>query len=53
MAAIEATRGSCFFEDMDCTDHMAAGGKKNAAYTACKVISVVKEFGADYVVQFI
>ena len=30
---------------------MAEGGKKDAAYIACNVISVVKHFCAEYVVQ--
>ena len=51
MAAVRAA--AAFLNSMDCTDHMAAGGKKDAAYIACKVISVVKEFGAEDVVQVI
>ena len=40
-------------KSVDCTDHMAEGGKKDAAYIACNVISVVKHFYAEDVVQVI
>ena len=51
MAVIRAA--AAFLKSVDCTDHMAEGGKKNAAYIACNVISVVKDFGAEDVVQVI
>ena len=49
-----STRGAAaFLNSIDCTDHMAEGGKKDAAYIASNVISVVKKFGAEDVVQII
>jgi hypothetical protein len=39
-----STRGAAaFLKSVDCTDHMAEGGKKDAAYFACNVISVVND----------
>ena len=49
-----STRGAAaFLKSVDCTDHMAGGGKKDAAYIACNVISVVKEFCAEDVVFYL
>ena len=38
---------AAFLKSVDGTDHMAEGGKKDAAYIACDVISVVNEFCAS------
>ena len=51
MAAIRAA--AAFLKSVDCTDHIAEGCKKDAAYMACNVGSVVKEFGAEDVVPVI
>jgi hypothetical protein len=49
-----STRGaSIFLKSVDCTDHMAEGGKKDAAYIGSNLISVIKDFGAQDVVQVI
>ena len=39
---------AAFLKCIDCTDHIAEVGKKDALYIAANVISVVDEFGADY-----
>ena len=44
---------AAFLKSVDCTDHMAEEGTKDAAYIACNVISVVNEFGAEENVQVI
>ncbi len=46
------SRGCCFLKSVDCTDHMA-GGKKDAAYIASNLISVIKQIDAEDVVQVI
>ena len=46
-------RAAAFLKSLDCTDHMAEGGRKDAAYIACNMISVINEFGAADVVQAI
>ena len=47
--AATAASSTAFLKSVDCTDHMAEGGKKDTAYIACNVISVVKYFCAEYV----
>jgi len=43
-----SARGAAvFLKSVDCTDHLAEGGKKDAAYIASNVISVINEFGAE------
>ena len=44
---------AAFLKSVDCTDHMAEGGKKDAVYIAANILSVVDEFGAEDVVQVI
>ena len=42
-----------FMKSIDSTDHMAEGGKKNAAYLADQINSVIKEVGGEHIVQVI
>ncbi len=42
-----------FMKSIDSTDHMADGGRKNAAYPAEQIIIVIKEVGAENIVQVI
>ena len=44
---------AAFLKSIDCTEHMAGRGKKDALYVAANVTSVVDEFGADDVVLVI
>ena len=48
------TRESALFmKSIDSTDRMAEGGKKNAAYLADQINSVIKEVGGELIVQVI
>ena len=40
-------------KSIDSTDRMAEGGKKNAAYLADQINSVIKEVGGELIVQVI
>ena len=48
-----AQGAAAFLNSVDCTDHMAEGRKKDPAYIACNLISVVNKFGAEDVFQVI
>ena len=49
-----STQGAAaFLSSVDCTDHMAEGGKKDAAYIASNMISEVNQFNAEDLVQVI
>jgi hypothetical protein len=51
---MNVTRGrAVFLKSIDCTDHMAEGGRKDAAYIASQTISTIEEFGPKNVVQVI
>ncbi len=42
---MNVTRGRAVLsKSMDCTDHMAEGGRKGAAYIASQIISTIEEF---------
>ena len=47
------TRGrAAFMHSIDCTDHMADGGRKDSACVASKTIDAINKFGANNVVHF-
>ena len=48
-----AQGAAAFLNSVDCTDHMAEGGKKDAAYIASNMISEVNQFNAEDLVQVI
>ena len=49
-----ATRESAvFIKSVDSTDHMAEGGRKNATYLAEQISSVIREVGAENIVQVV
>ena len=43
---------AAFMHSIDCTDHMADGGRKDSAYVASKTIDAINKFGAKNVVHF-
>ena len=42
-----------FMKSVDSTDHMADGGRKNAAYLAEQICIVIRDVGAENIVQVI
>ena len=51
---MDVTRGKAvFLKSIDCTEHMAEGGRNDAAYIAAQTLSVIEEIGPQNVVQVI
>ena len=42
-----------FIKSVDSTDHMAEGGRKNATYLAEQISSIIREVGAENIVQVV